>query len=116
MPSSVGPGGGVLHRFEVGEHGGPAEGGVEVGFEAFEHLVAGLDGPGAGDEHVERDEAACARLPGAEGVEAYSFIVPVEGEDRINGGAVGGGEGGVHQATDRAEEKPCAGDDDVDSH
>src|SRR3954453_9218687 len=69
VEADVLPGAGIFERFDVREDAGQREGGPNFVVERFEQVVALLDRPPAGDQHMQRDEAAGARLPGSDRVE-----------------------------------------------
>ena len=87
----------VFDRFQMRGDMGVGNGLADVGFDAFRPVVTLLHGPGAGHQHVQRDESAGAGLARAQGVE----VQPLLAVDGQHGFAVrddlGPQQGGVHQ-------------------
>lgn len=65
------PGGGIIQGLQMREDGRVGQGMPDFSFDAFDELVALVNAPGAGHEHMHRNEAACAGLAGAEGVKLH---------------------------------------------
>src|SRR5512146_2989952 len=62
----------VLQWLQVGEDRAARDGGTDLLFDALEEIVAALDGPVAGHEDVDGNEAPGAGLPGADRVEIHA--------------------------------------------
>jgi len=99
----------------MSEHGRVWPDLTDVTLNKFQELMATLDGPGAGDQDMDRYKPADARPAGAQGVELNALLF-VWCEDTSHELLFLRRQGPVHQAGDRAPDNAAARPNDVGGH
>ena len=94
------------------EHGGVRQFLTKLAFEAFDQLMSARYRPRAGDEDVQRDEAARPRFPAAQGVVVDS-LATIAFKDAENLRLLFAWQTAIHQSVGRAAQQLPGGPHDV---
>ena len=87
----------VLQRLEMGDYRSTWQGVTDVALHAFGEIMPMPNGPGAGNQNVHLDKAACARFAGAQCMEIDAFV-PIARKDVLDAGVIFGRQGLIHES------------------